>query len=121
MKNKIRLYGKVVNTWEHEVERISGCDGKPFKVVQPYQEEIEYKEYLLDGSLVGEGTEDFSYERYKQDVVKHYVYTWDGEAHHKSGNKKFVYHGLCQFQKTERNEVREYLKRKYNAELLQLR
>lgn len=121
MKNKIRLYGTTVNTWEHEVERISGRDGKLFKVVQRYQVEIEYKEYLLDGLLVGGGTEDFSFERYKQDVVKRYIYTWNGKAYHKSGNKKFAYHGLCQFRKTERDEVREYLKRKYNAKLLQLR
>ena len=73
--NRVRLYGKKVSKWMHEDERGRNVC---------YQFEMEYKEYSVEnGTLVGEGTEDFSTERYRQEIITKLVWTWDGKKRNK--------------------------------------
>lgn len=61
MNKTYRIYGKVLESWEHEV-----APGR----VRIYQEEIEYKEYDQAGELVGVGSEDFSMDREKKRTAR---------------------------------------------------
>lgn len=116
MTNTVRIYGKTINTWKHLEER----NGREIEVTT--QMEIEYKEYDLDGNIVSSGTEDFSPERYRNSIAYPSVYTWDGKKLNKGGHRWFDFHGSIKFLKSQRKEVKEYLKRKYvESEVIQLR
>lgn len=116
MNGTVRIYGKTINTWRH-VEKRNGLEIEVTKQV-----EIEYKEYDLDGNIKSFGTEDFSLERYKNEIVYPFVYTWDGKKLNKGGHRWFDYRGSIKFLKSQRKEVKEYLKQKYiESEIVQLR
>lgn len=114
---KIRIYGKVINTWTRMMPLAAG---REIEVIS--QLEIAYKEYSLDdGSLVGEGTEDFSSDRHKRELLYKSVWVWDGKKLNKGGHRWFDLVGDIKFQKSQRKAVKEFLKKKYNAEEIQLR
>ncbi len=117
MANRVRFYGKTLNVWNHTVNR----NGRKMQVA--YQTEEAYKEYHLeDGAIAGAGSEDFSPERYKEEVAKYWVWTWDGKKYNKGGKRWFECMGLVKFRKSEKKLVKEYLKMRYpEAELIQLR
>lgn len=110
---KIRVYGKVLNIWcetdENGRERIT-------------QEEVAYKEYDTETmELVGTGSEDFSLERRRKEIEDRWIYAWDGQKRNKGGYRWFRCEGDIQFRKCEKKIVKEYLKKKYNAALIELR
>lgn len=116
MKKTVKIYGKVINVWKHMEER----NGREIEVVT--QREIEYTEYDLTGNIVSVGTEDFSPERYKNEIAECYVYTWDGKRLNKGGHRWFDCEGLIKSQKYQRKYIKEYLNNKYkDSELVQLR
>lgn len=112
--NRVRLYGKKVSKWMHEDERGRNVC---------YQFEMEYKEYSVEnGTLVGEGTEDFSTERYRQEIITKLVWTWDGKKRNKGGHRWFEFLGYVEFAKRDKKLVQECLKNKYKGtEEIQLR
>lgn len=109
----IRIYGKTLETWSHE-------DEKGRKRI--YQTEIAFKEIDAEtGEIVEIGSEDFSPEREKQDIDYRWIYTWNGEKRNKGGHRWFDCQGSIKFRKSHKKALAEYLKNKYNAELVQLR
>lgn len=95
--------------------------GKKRREFQGYVE-IEYKEYRIDGSLYGIGEEQFSDERYYKEIEERHIWTWDGTSRNKGGFRKFEYHGMVEFSKLSKKNLKEYLKVKYpDAKLIQLR
>lgn len=116
MTNTIRIYGKEIRTWEHIEKR----NGRDIKVIS--QIEIEYKEYDLDGNLISAGTEDFSRERYRNELISCQVCTWDGLRLNKGGHRWFEFEGIISIIKSQRKDVMKYLKKKYTeSEIVQLR
>lgn len=110
---EIRIYGKALNIWKSLDE-----NGREIIV----QKEIEYKSYDMETfELIGIGSEDFSPEAYKHFVSEKILYTWDGKRINKGGNRWFDYRGIVKFRTSERKQVLEFLKRKYEAEVAQLR
>ena len=119
MLKRVRIYGRTLDRWSSEDET---C--RRFIT----QIEVEYKDYEFDfwgtgeWDLVGTGTEDFSPERYKTCVSECFVWTWDGRKLNKGGHRCFEEQGLIKFNSSDRKNVIDYLKLKYNnAELIQLR
>lgn len=110
----VRLYGKILDKWYSVNE-----NGRKNLI----QKEIEYKEYdIKTGALVAIGTEDFSCERFKQQIISKYVHVWDGVKFNNRGQRKFEDKGMIAFRKEERKNLVEYLKNKYNDYvLIQLR
>ena len=116
MNNTFKIYGKVITIWTHMEER----NGREIEVIT--QKEIEYTEYDLDGNIISVGTEDFSRERYKNEILEYFVYTWDGKKLNKGGHRWFDFEGSIKFSKCHRKDIKEYLNKKYkDAELVQLR
>lgn len=109
----IRVYGKILNRWSH-------INDSGREVATQY--EVAYKEYNTETlELVGVGSEDFSPIRYSKEIKRQEVFTWDGERRNKGGNRWFEDRGGITYRKSERKAVMDYLKRLYNAELVQLR
>lgn len=109
----IRIYGKKLNTWKTQDEA-----GR--EIIRQY--EFAYKEYDVEtGDLVGEGSEDFSPERLKKQTEEHWIFTWDGERRNKGGHRWFDERGYVRHRSSEKKLVKEYMKNKYNAELVELR
>lgn len=110
---KIRLYGKTLEIWTAEDEQ-----GRK----RITQREIRYYEYDSEtGERLGIGSEDFSPERQGIELEDRWIWTWDGERRNKGGNRWFEDHGLIRFRKSEKAEVKRYLKNKFGAAELQLR
>lgn len=107
-----RIYGKELNTWEHELE-----NGR----VRTYQIEVAYKEYDKDGDLCGVGSEDFSLDRYNVEMMWKFVWTWDGVKRNKGGHRWFECQGMVRYTRKDARAVKEHFKRVYNAELVELR
>ena len=81
MRDTVRLYLDVIETWKDEYGRMK-------------QVEVAYNDYDVEsGELVGVGTEDFSRERYKTIITK-LLWTWDGERRNAGGHRWFEYTGL---------------------------
>lgn len=109
----VRIYGKVLTRWTAINEQ-----GREFTT----QYEIAYREYNTETlELVGIGSEDFSAARYGKEVRWQGVFTWDGERRNKGGNRWFDYRGGITYRRSERNAIKDYMKKLYNAELVQLR
>lgn len=108
----MRLYGEIVQRWERD-------EGKRWLTC--YQWEISYKDYREDGSLKQTGTEDFGRERWNNEIRQAFVWTWDGKKRNKGGHRWFECVGYITYRRSEVKEVKEYMKRKYNAELVELR
>ena len=108
---KMRIYGKTLNTW-------TSIDEKGREVIT--QREIEYSEYN-DGVLVATGSEDFSPERYRQEISEKWVWSWDGVKLNRGGHRAFEGMGRVKFRKSEKKEVIQYFKNKYQSALVQLR
>lgn len=110
---EIRIYGQTLNIWRSVDET-----GRQ-RIVQ---KEIEYKLYDTETcGLVRAGSEDFSPECYDKIVSEKFIYTWDGQKRNKGGHRWFDCQGIIRFRKSERKQVIDFLKRKYGAELVQLR
>lgn len=117
MTNTIRIYGKEINTWMHIEKRE---DGREYKIIS--QRELEYEEYDLNGNLISAGTEDFSRERYRNELISCQVCTWDGLRLNKGGHRWFEFEGIISIIKSQRKDVMKYLKKKYaESEIVQLR
>ena len=116
MTDRIRIYGKVVNTWKNLVT-MGGIEYE-----KTVQWEIEYREYYTDDyTIAGAGTEDVQPERREKELTRRWIYTWDGKKYNKGGHRWFEREGYIEYPKSQTKEVKEYLKHKYNAELVQLR
>ena len=110
---KVRIYGKTLNTWESKDE-----SGR----MRVTQYEVSYKDYDAEtGSLVGIGSEDFSPERLRKQTEERWVYTWDGVRRNKGGYRWFDARGSLHFRKSGRKQLLRLFKSRYNAELVQLR
>lgn len=112
MYKTYRIYGKVLETWEHEQE-----NGR----VRTYQVEIAYKEYDADGELVGAGSEDFSKDRYHKELREAYVWTWDGEKRNKGGYRWFEFEGRTIYRRKDVKLIKDHYRRVYNAAAVELR
>lgn len=112
-KTTFRLYGKELERWT-----VTDENGRP----RTRQIEFEYKEYLTEnGELCGAGSEDFSLDRYHNEMLFKFVWTWNGERRNAGGNRWFECCGAVMYTRKDARAVKEYLKRKYNAELVELR
>ena len=77
----LKVYGKKINRWTAYDEQ----RGKEITT----QVEVEYKEYDRDGELIATGTEDFSKDRWDNEVRDYMMWAWDGETRGKVGQKLF--------------------------------
>lgn len=115
MYRTVKVYGKVVNTWKQWV--MMG-DREVEKIVQY---EMTYREYdVEDGTLVGVGTEDITAERRKA-FEKKTAWTWDGQRYNKGGHRWFDMVDSIEYTKGNGKDIKEIIKKQYNAELVQLR
>ena len=114
MNNVVRIYGQVLNIWKSE-------DLRGRTIIT--QKEIAYTDYNIEtGEIVGVGSEDFSYERYKKEVIIRFIHTWDGIKRMKNGHRWFGCKGIIRYNRSQRKEVLQYLKNKYkDSVVLQLR
>ena len=111
---RVRIYGKELNVWKREAEN--------GRMVTTY-EEVAYKEYDSEtNELIGEGSEDFSMDRYLAEVESRWIYIWNGEKRNKGGYRWFDMKGYIIFRKSEKKLVKELIKARYpEAEVIQLR
>ncbi|MBR3238813.1 MAG: hypothetical protein IKF99_10285 [Oscillospiraceae bacterium] len=109
---RIRIYGRTLNTWVSQDER-----GREIII----QKEIEYTDFDETGSVLCKGSEDFSPERQRTEIEERWIYTWDGVKRNKGGYRWFEDRGLCKFRKNEKKAVKQFMQKRYNAEILQLR
>lgn len=110
----VRLYGKTLNRWTAFSEAL----GREIET----QTEVAYKEYDSEtGDLVAVGSEDFSPSRWRSEVSRKWVHTWDGERRNKGGHRWFDDRGLYSFRKSERKAVVDYLRKVYAVEVIELR
>mgnify|MGYP001658579052 CR=1 FL=1 len=87
------------------------------KLIQITQVELAYTDYdPADGSVIQTGSEDFSLERYKQELTSKYCYTWNGEDRTEEGYRHFVAHGHFLFRKADLILLHRYLKIKFPKE-----
>lgn len=112
MNTTYRIYGKVLESWEHEI-----APGR----VRIYQEEIAYKEYDQAGELVGVGSEDFSMDREKRELREAWVWTWNGEKRNKGGYRWFELRGTVKYRRNDAKFIKEHFKRIYGAAVVELR
>lgn len=109
----VRIYGNTLNRWTHTDER-----GREFTT----QYEIAYKEYDTETmTLAGVGSEDFSPARLRKDTRHKGVFTWDGKSYRKDGKRKFEFRGMRKFRASEKDAVKAYYCKLYNAALVQFR
>lgn len=86
------------------------------------QMEIPYQEFDFEtGVLVGAGSEDFSPERYSYEIKDRWCYTWDGSKRDRGGHRRFDDHGIYRYRKSQSRVVKEFLQKKYNAALVEMR
>ena len=113
MFNAIRIYGKELERWTYDDEK-----GRE----RTYQIEYAYKEYDAETmDICNAGSEDFSLDRWNSEIEKRWVYAWDGNKRNKGGYRWFENQGYIKFRKSEKKLVKEYLRKKYNAEIIELR
>lgn len=113
MIKKFRLYGDAINRWFSEDE-----DGRKHLT----QIEVPYKEYDTEGDLVGEGTEDFSRDRWNSTPFRSaFVYIWDGSKRNKGGYRWFVCKRWITYKRKDASLVKQYFKIHYNASEVELR
>ena len=110
--NTYRIYGKVLEQWT-----VTDDAGRE----RLRQEEIAYKEYDESGELIGVGSADFSIERKKRELVRKFVYVWDGKRRNKGGKRWFDYIGAVTYTRNDARAVKEHFKRIYSAALVELR
>lgn len=116
MNDRVRIYKGIGQVWTHTEER----NGRETEIIVQF--EALYKEYSLeDGSLVGEGSEDFSTKRYESELQSRFVWVWDGRKRNKGGCRWFDCKGDISFPKGQSRLVKDLLKKKYDAEEVQLR
>jgi hypothetical protein len=109
-----------MNTWGWKENR--GQDGKDRWVEIRTQEEYAYTEYRTDDfSIKGCGSEDFNMERKKKYLRFSWVWTWDGKKYNKGNHRWFERRGFVVYNRDEAKEVKEFLKKKYDAEMIELR
>ena len=79
----IRIYSKRLRTW-------CGYDG------QLEQVELAYKDYDLDGNVIGAGSEDFSHRRLVEQTELRAMCVWTGDRR-SDGSRWFDIIGLIRF------------------------
>lgn len=110
---KLRIYGEAVRTWTAWDER------RGREVVT--QREYTYREYYPDGTLAGTGTEDFSTARAAAQMLRGWVYTWDGEKRNRGGYRWWTNQGYVLIPRSQKKAAREYFRNKYHAALAEIR
>lgn len=112
-KATFRLYGKELERWT-----VTDENGR----LRTRQIEFEYKEYRTEnGELCGAGSEDFSFERYNNEMMYKFVWTWNGEKRNAGGNRWFEYQGMVRYTRKDARAVKEHFKRVYNVDVVELR
>ena len=98
MATKVRIYrNNPKQTWVCEV----GTTPSGYPIIKCIQSEYEYREYNLNDELVGWGTEDFSADRLKTDMVSGYVYGWNGTKRNKGGYRWWTCLGFYRVRKSD--------------------
>ena len=120
-----RIYTKKLNEWT-----ALGDDGKEYLI----QVEYAYNEYDENGNLVATGSEDIQPKGQMEAKWLFYpmnltgkngnrifwIWTWDGQARHKSGNRKFICHGMMNV-RGSKTAIRNALRKKYGCAEVQMR
>lgn len=112
---KVRIYGKTLNVW-----KVTDDDRPRVPIIR--QVEVEYKDYDIEtGELVGEGSEDFSKERY-EDLVYKLVWIWGGERRNAGGHRWFELIRQVGYMKGKAGDVKRFLKAVHSeAQAIELR
>lgn len=110
---RFKIYSGPVNCWYNKDDR---------GLTHLCQIELPYKMYDADNNyeLVADGTEDFSEDRYR-DIMTRLVYVWDGAKRNKGGHRWFNCFGYIRYHRKDTKTVKEYIKARYNAALVELR
>lgn len=109
---RIRIYGKELQSWTATDE-----NGRE----KTTQVEYSYTEYNENGEKVGTGSEDFSLERLRTEILDGRVFTWDGERRNKGGYRWFTDEGFYRIRRSDRKEFTELMKNRYSATMVQYR
>lgn len=109
---RMRIYGKILQRWT-----VTDEQGRE----RTTQIEVAYKEYNEAGNLIGEGSEDFSPERWNQTTTRKNVWTWDGKRLNKGGHRWFEYQACLTFRKEDSKAVKELYKTRLNAAAVDFR
>lgn len=108
----MRIYGKAINTWTATDER---------GIERTIQLELPYKDLDKAGNVVAIGTEDFSRDRYNSQTERRFVYAWDGQRRNRGNKRWFMCCEFVEFRKSDKRDLKEYYKAKYQATEIQLR
>ena len=108
-----RIYGKELERWTYTDD-----NGRE----RLRQVEIAYKEYDAEtGDLIGAGSEDFSLERYKKELLNKFVYTWDGVKRNKGGCRWFECRTSVLYNRKDARNIKNHFGRLYGSALVELR
>ena len=103
LTTRIRFYSdSPIQRWTRE----EGTTPSGLPIIKCIQSEYEYREYNLNDELVGWGTEDFSAERLKTDMIRGYVYGWNG-SYNKGGYRRWTCLGFYRVRKSDRKNLIE--------------
>lgn len=101
---KIKLYGKTLNTWKRMFTVVWNGEKREAECVEQY--EFAYTEYNGNGEKVGTGSEDFSFERSRN--LKYYrIFTWDGQKRNKGGYRWFEEQKTVLIDRRNRKQLKE--------------
>lgn len=108
--DKIRIYGKTLNRWTaaqtiNDIERDVTT-----------QIEIAYKDYYLDGTVAGSGSEDFSPERYRKEIATYEARTWDGNKRNRGGHKAWDQRDTYTIKRDNLKMLKYFCKMRYSAD-----
>ena len=118
-KRTFRTYGKVLNIWTH-IEEINRC-GEVREVERTVQTEIEYKEWDSETfELVGAGSEDFSADRFRKEMMNKFVYAWNGKRN-AGGHRWFECVGTVNYKRGDAAYVKAMYRDRHNAYDIELR
>lgn len=120
MKRTFRTYGKVLNIWTH-IEEIE-YRGQVREVERTVQTEIEYKEWDSETfELVGTGSEDFSADRFRKEMMNKLVYAWNGTKRNAGNHRWFECIGTVNYKRGDAVYVKAMYRDRYNAVDIELR
>ena len=111
MTNRVRIYGKELNTWTSFDERGREC-------IQ--QIEYAYRDYDEDG-LLQTGSEDFGNER-RRNLKRAYVWIWDGLSKNRGGFRRWDRQDYIRFYAdTKKKDIEEVFKKMYGVDYVDIR
>lgn len=89
----LKIYGNIINRWMVKDE---------YGYNHTRQLEIEYREYDFNGKLINRGSEDFSMDRYNDQLQGYRIFGWDGKKYNAGRNRWFM---ELAFAKINRNDL----------------